>query len=297
MKTAILVLSAVLCLEAGGASAGPKAAPATPTISVHITNPANNSVITAGTVWVQAASSVSTNNTLQLAIDGMTVAQVANTGNLVYGWTVNDFVGIGPHYIRVQLTQGKTVVSETVTVNRNPTLYTLSTQKVGPGVGTGTLLSVTNDSAQTPTGDINCGATCSAALGDGAALKMMAVADPGSVFMGWGGACSGTGSCYVVMNASKSLTASFNLVNQAHYTLDVLRSGAGAGTVTSTDSKINCGATCAAQYDTMAAATVSLTATPAQGSAFAGWSGACSGTGACVVPMTQSTWVAAAFTQ
>jgi hypothetical protein len=55
----------------------------------------------------------------------------------------------------------------------------------------------------------------------------------------------------------------------------VTRAGTGSGTVISTPAGINCGNTCAASF---AATSVTLTATPAAGSAFAGWSGACTGT-------------------
>ena len=60
-------------------------------------------------------------------------------------------------------------------------------------------------------------------------------------------------------------------------------SGTGIGTVTSSDGSINCGNTCSASYD--AHITVNLTAVPDSGSSFSGWSGACTGKGACLVKM------------
>ncbi|HYD43534.1 MAG TPA: hypothetical protein VEB43_22075, partial [Anaeromyxobacter sp.] len=56
---------------------------------------------------------------------------------------------------------------------------------------------------------------------------------------------------------------------------------------------INCGATCAATL--ASGTTVTLTATPATGSTFGGWSGACTGTGSCVVTMTAARAVTATF--
>ena len=59
------------------------------------------------------------------------------------------------------------------------------------------------------------------------------------------------------------------------YTLTVAKAGTGNGTVTSDPAGIDCGATCAANFDS--GASVSLTATPATGSTFAGWSPASCG--------------------
>ncbi len=78
------------------------------------------------------------------------------------------------------------------------------------------------------------------------------------------------------------------------YTLSVSRTGTGSGTVTSTPSGINCGSTCSASFT--AGASVSLSASPAGGSTFGGWSGACSGTGACSVTMSTARSVTATFT-
>jgi hypothetical protein len=65
----------------------------------------------------------------------------------------------------------------------------------------------------------------------------------------------------------------------------------GSGRVTSQPAGIDCGSTCTHAYD--AGTHVTLTAEPA--SAFTGWSGACSGTGACHVSMTAARSVTATF--
>jgi len=58
-------------------------------------------------------------------------------------------------------------------------------------------------------------------------------------------------------------------------TITVSKTGDGSGTVTSNPAGIDCGNICSASFDP--GSTITLTATPSSGSAFGGWSGACSG--------------------
>lgn len=70
--------------------------------------------------------------------------------------------------------------------------------------------------------------------------------------------------------------------------------GAGSGTVTGTPSGIQCGTVCAASVDS--GSRVSLTAKPASGSVFTGWSGACSGTSTvCTLSPSAAAAVTATF--
>ena len=82
--------------------------------------------------------------------------------------------------------------------------------------------------------------------------------------------------------------------------LTVGKSGTGAGTVTSSPAGIDCGNTCSGEFES--GASVTLTATPAIGSTFAGWSvdgDACpvlsNGGLSCAVTMTQARNVTATF--
>src|SRR5437870_373542 len=78
--------------------------------------------------------------------------------------------------------------------------------------------------------------------------------------------------------------------------LAVVRAGLGSGTVTSAPAGITCGTSCSASYASGTA--VTLTATPAAGSTFTGWSGGgCSGTGSCSVTVTAAVTVTATFNQ
>ena len=72
---------------------------------------------------------------------------------------------------------------------------------VSAGTGTGTVTSA-------PAG-INCGATCSTSFATGSSVTLTASPTGGSVFFGWSGACTGTGTCTVTMNSVQSVTATF----------------------------------------------------------------------------------------
>ncbi len=67
----------------------------------------------------------------------------------------------------------------------------------------------------------------------------------------------------------------------------------GDGTVTSSLGEIDCGSTCSAGFGP--GFTLTLSATPGSGSVFSGWSGDCSGTGPCTIPIDTSKSVTATF--
>ena len=179
----------------------------------------------------------------------------------------------------VSMTHSRSV---TATFNQPPSedKQTLSVSPIGSGSGT-----VTSN----PSG-INCGATCSAEFDEGDDVTLTASAASGSSFEGWGGACSGTGSCTVTMSEARSVTARF----EVRRTLQVTRSGSGTGTVTSDPSGIDCGGSCSAQF--VNGITVTLSASVGSNSEFTGWSGDCSGSGtSTTVSMTQDRSCTATF--
>ncbi len=76
---------------------------------------------------------------------------------------------------------------------------TVSINKVGAGTGTVT---------SSPAG-IDCRATCTGQFPHGSTVNLTAAPDPGSVFAGWSGDCTGTSSCSLTQNAT--VTATFNI--------------------------------------------------------------------------------------
>jgi sugar lactone lactonase YvrE len=109
------------------------------------------------------------------------------------------------------------------------------------------------------------------------------------------------------LNSSPAMqTVNFSATGQgtvSSYLLTVTPVGSGAGTVTDNSSAISCNGsngsatgTCSASYQS--GSSVTLTATPAQGSVFLGWGGACTGFDpTCQVSMTQAFNVTASFAQ
>jgi hypothetical protein len=125
----------------------------------------------------------------------------------------------------------------------------------------------------------------------GTPVTLTATADTGSIFTGWsGGGCSDTVNCVVTMSQAQSVTAVFTL---DQHTLSVSLAGTGSGSVGSTPAGIDCGTFCTESYDY--GTIVTLTATTDPGSAFEGWSRACSGISDCTVTMTETKAVTATF--
>jgi hypothetical protein len=92
------------------------------------------------------------------------------------------------------------------------------------------------------------------------------------------------------MSQARSVDAQFTL-NQ--YTLDVTKSGTGSGSVSSTPPGISCGSDCSENFAFNTV--VTLTAAANTGSSFVQWTGACTGSGDCVVTMSAARSVDAEF--
>jgi len=80
------------------------------------------------------------------------------------------------------------------------TQYSLSVSVTGQGTVT-----------SAPAG-ISCGTSCTAELAAGTTVTLTATPSSGSQLAGFGGACSGTGSCTVTMSADTQVTAAFAAV-------------------------------------------------------------------------------------
>jgi hypothetical protein len=72
---------------------------------------------------------------------------------------------------------------------------------------------------------IACPAACEAELNSGAIVTLTATPEPGSVFAGWSGDCTGTGSCQVILNGASAVGATFDVAPAALSIGAGLRSG------------------------------------------------------------------------
>jgi len=108
----------------------------------------------------------------------------------------------------------------------------------------------------------------------------------------------GTTYCYRVKASNTSGDSGYS--NEAcgspaaGFDFTVAKAGTGSGTVVSSPPGINCGGTCVTSYP--AGKVITLTATPASGSFFIGWSGGgCAGTDPCVMAGNTPVTVTATF--
>lgn len=145
-----------------------------------------------------------------------------------------------------------------VTANYTQDEYTLTINKIGNGTITA------DKSAPYHYGDI---------------VQLTAIANTGWIFTGWSDACAAS-PCSIKMDSNKFVTATFT---QSEYTLTINKVGNGIVTANKP-----------APY--YYGDIVQLTATPAAGSTFTSWSGACTGIGICSVTMDAAKSVTANFT-
>jgi len=176
-------------------------------------------------------------------------------------------------------------------------LYGQSYQLTVSTAGSGTVTS-------SPIG-INCGTNCNATFANGTSVTLTINAEPGSYLndinldqssgslsiailiwevQGRPPITNLTGT--VIMNQNTTLSVSFDEA--------LIVTKIGSGDVSSSPSGLDCGFSCVGYFPP--GQIVTLTATPAPGARFLGWSGDGSGIGNCILNMSQSHNVTATFT-
>ncbi len=183
-----------------------------------------------------------------------------------------------------------------VTVNAGSAMLTVA----GTGTGSGTVTSSLAGIDCTIT-DGGASGDCTQSYQQGTAVVLTATASAtGGVhqFDGWSGvgiSCPGTAPCNIAMDNNRTVMAQFT----EFHSLTVTGAGDGDGTVTGGNG-INCSISSGATQGSCSAlfaegVVTSLSASTTTAYDFAGWSGACTGTGDCQVNMTQARTVTADF--
>jgi hypothetical protein len=136
--------------------------------------------------------------------DGTTTTTAAVTASHTYAST-------GTKTVKLTVTDNDSSLngwrtgSKSIQVDVLAATQTLTVATSGNGSGT---------VSSSPAG-INCGSACSHAYSTGTGVTLTATPASGSVFSGWSGACSGTGTCNVTMSQARSVTATFTLQSSA----------------------------------------------------------------------------------
>ena len=147
----------------------------------------------------------------------------------------------------------------------------------------------------TPSGTVNsCRSDCLNRFAPGTLVTLTATPDPGVTFVGWAGACSGIGNCKITMSEARSVYAGFFTGNPQILSYTKAGTGAGVVTLSLAGFTTDCATSCTQPYGQRG--TVTLTAQPAYGVGFTGWSGACTGSKTiCIVRMDSAKSVTAIF--
>jgi hypothetical protein len=215
----------------------------------------------------------------------VTLTATAASGSTFAGWTNCD----APSGNQCTMTMN---ANKTVTATFNVVMRTLTVTGAGTGNGTVTATGIScTITAGSTSGD------CSESYPDGTSVTLTATAASGSTFAGWTNCDAPSGNqCTMTMNANKTVTATFNVVMR---TLTVAGAGTGNGTVTATgiSCTITAGSTsgdCSESYPD--GTSVTLTATAASGSTFAGWTNCDAPSGnQCTMTMNANKTVTATF--
>ena len=214
--------------------------------------------------------------TLEYQLNGGTRQTLSATTS--FAFEVNPSLGLNTIEVFAGDAAGNTS-SSTVKVSYSKPKFALAVNRTGNGTVT-----------STQTG-IACGTDCTEDYEQGSSITLNATPDLGWHFVSWGGACSGAGTCMVTMDSTKTVTAEFSIV--PIFNLIVNKNGSGSGAISSNPSGIDCGLNCSSSFSD--GTVINLTPTANPGSSFAGWTGACTGTGVCAVTMNAAKTVTATF--
>jgi hypothetical protein len=215
-----------------------------------------------------AATTTSSNVTLNLSIadtqTGIRQIRFRNSGGTWSAWqsyTASKAwtlaAGLGTRTVDVEVENNACMVTSFSDSIQVVEQFTLSVNTAGTGSGT-----------VTGTG-ISCPGDCSQAYVSGTSVTLTAAASAGSVFTGWSGACTGTGSCIVSMTAARSVTATFTADSTPPVVSSIVRAAASPSSAAS----VNFTVTFSESVTGVGSGDFNLTTTGVSGAAVSGVSG------------------------
>jgi PKD repeat protein len=218
----------------------------------------------------------------------VTLAATPTSGSVFTGWSNCEVVE--GNICKVTMGGARSVTAQFTGVPKAIANSKTLTFEKATGTGTGTV------KARGLTCEVACVAT-EVAYKPAALVTLTATPASGSVFTGWSNCEVVEGSvCKVTMSEARAVMAQFSALPEK--ALALTKSGTGAGTVTGKPYAVRCAMACiSAKASLYEGGKITLTATPASGSVFAGWSGCEVVEGkVCIVAMTQTRSVTAQFT-
>lgn len=213
----------------------------------------------------------------------VSLSAAAGTSSSFTGWT-GACSGTGT--CSVTMSSARQVGAIFEAVSSGPS-QTLSLTTTGSGIGA---VTITANGVST-----SCTGACTRSFGQHTAVTLTAAAASGSMLTSWSGACKGRKSnCVVRMSGAKSVSANFAALPV--YSVNYSKAGAADGEIeiAASGSVMRCTADCAPTFP--AGTAVRLTAKPAAGKRFGGWSGICRGVKAsCSFTLRSPAQVSASF--
>jgi len=204
----VISATAIQAVVAAGTTSGPVSV----TTTAGTATSGNNFVVTAilsvaktgnGTGTVSSTSDRPPIGAAYEVGTGVTLTATPGTGSNFSGWTGCDTVSGATCTVTMNAARS---VTATFTLQR----FALTVRKSGTlGLSGGTVTSTSNPSSPN---QINCGSNCSVLFNYGTSVTLTVSPDPLSVFTGWSGCDSASGTtCTVTVKSASSVTANFLL--------------------------------------------------------------------------------------
>jgi List-Bact-rpt repeat protein len=168
----------------------------------------------AGTVFPNVPGDYSITDDTTPSGSGTVTAALAGGGTNVVTFTVSNTIETGDQItLNVSGVRNPTVPSSTDEITLRGAVTNLPPTVVVPVADHSLNVSLAGSGKGSVTGSgIACPSTCSASYPAGTKLALSATPAAGSTFVGWSGACTGTGSCGLTMNSAELVTATFATV-------------------------------------------------------------------------------------